>query len=924
MDGWKCSIAAMMGLLVVACSDSPEDIARRAAELQAGGQYQAALGKYRDVLELEPDNAQARLGVAENNIYIGEYSRAQSALERAAESNADPARVQLLRAAILLARQDYDGVIERLDPGSVADAGTAAQLNAAQARAYLEQGRNKLAEEAVEAALSRREDDPRALAVAARLALARDKQDRAGKLLERSLAGEQRLASALLVSAQLAVETGDLSRAIDLLAEASQRPATDLSASLRERFMARGRQIELLLRQDQVAEAKDVLDAMLQQASDHPYANYLAGVIAFREDRVSDAVERLQTTLSKNSGNTPAKALMGAVRLRQQRYAQAIDLLDDVVSTQPDNVPARLRLVSALRETGEDERAIDVLSQGVKRAQDDRRALAALISAASGDVEEVLAKLEPGSGEDEQLPGRRLQLAQALMGAGQVEPAVSMLRSMELGEGSNERLRRRFLTLANLRAGDIEAALDQAKALVADHSDSAGAYNLLGGVYLEADQLDKARSAYERARELKPSEAQPRFNLGLVAAAQGDFDTASTHFDHGLARDPGNIDEVLRFAAIQRRAGHRDGAIEWTRRAVRENPDSPRARLALARLMLGYDKTQQALKATAKALEVAPDDANAHGLRGAALLAAGKPEGAIESFRRARELAPEDPSIRFQLARAQAAGDERAAARETLQELTRARPDYRRAYPALVELQSQAGNHEAALATTQRLRDSDGGEPLGWLLAGRVHQDAGDLEAAEQAYRQAVDAGNTDALEPLVNVRQERGRPEPAQPFEQWVQANPDAQQGRAALADWYLANEAYSDAIRHYEELARQTNRQDPGVLNNLAWLYHEVGDERALATAEAALELAPDSAAVQDTLGWIHFQQGRIQEALNRLKQAADGAREAAEIQYHYGVVLAAAGKTAEARQRLERALELDSDASWAEDAQSRIDEL
>ena len=48
-------------------------------------------------------------------------------------------------------------------------------------------------------------------------------------------------------------------------------------------------------------------------------------------------------------------------------------------------------------------------------------------------------------------------------------------------------------------------------------------------------------------------------------------------------------------------------------------------------------------------------------------------------------------------------------------------------------------------------------------------------------------------------------------------------------------------------------THPQDVVALNNLAWLYHQRGDARALDWRVQAVKLAPQSSAVADTLGWI-----------------------------------------------------------------------
>ena len=58
--------------------------------------------------------------------------------------------------------------------------------------------------------------------------------------------------------------------------------------------------------------------------------------------------------------------------------------------------------------------------------------------------------------------------------------------------------------------------------------------------------------------------------------------------------------------------------------------------------------------------------------------------------------------------------------------------------------------------------------------------------------------------------------------------------------------------------------------ALNNLAWLYFETKDARAIDTAKRAVALAPNAAEVLDTYGWILVQTGNKAEGIRWLEKA------------------------------------------------------
>ena len=72
------------------------------------------------------------------------------------------------------------------------------------------------------------------------------------------------------------------------------------------------------------------------------------------------------------------------------------------------------------------------------------------------------------------------------------------------------------------------------------------------------------------------------------------------------------------------------------------------------------------------------------------------------------------------------------------------------------------------------------------------------------------------------------------------------------------------AEARAAYEEILRCSPAYVP-ALNNLAGLLADSPDEieRARQLAEQARSLAPDEAAIADTLGWILYQQGNFTRA-------------------------------------------------------------
>ena len=83
--------------------------------------------------------------------------------------------------------------------------------------------------------------------------------------------------------------------------------------------------------------------------------------------------------------------------------------------------------------------------------------------------------------------------------------------------------------------------------------------------------------------------------------------------------------------------------------------------------------------------------------------------------------------------------------------------------------------------------------------------------------------------------------------------------------------------AIEQYQIILKQAPTYMP-ALNNLATAYQQEKNPLALEYAEKAYQLAPGSAAVMDTLGWILVEQGNTTRGLPLLEKAVSLAPEAA----------------------------------------------
>ena len=106
----------------------------------------------------------------------------------------------------------------------------------------------------------------------------------------------------------------------------------------------------------------------------------------------------------------------------------------------------------------------------------------------------------------------------------------------------------------------------------------------------------------------------------------------------------------------------------------------------------------------------------------------------------------------------------------------------------------------------------------------------------------------------------------------------------RAALMQAVTAqnNNKADEALKWYEKTV-EIAPNSPIALNNLAWMYYERKDARALELARRAAQLAPSSAEILDTFGWVLVENGNVKEGIVVLERAASIAPDNKDIKAH-----------------------------------------
>ena len=304
--------------------------------------------------------------------------------------------------------------------------------------------------------------------------------------------------------------------------------------------------------------------------------------------------------------------------------------------------------------------------------------------------------------------------------------------------------------------------------------------------------------------------------------------------------------------------------------------------------------------------------------------ALGEHVSAVATFRRLTELAPKSASAFALLAGAQVAAKDEDSARQSLKKAVSLDDNAVAAHVALANLEARTGATEAAMRIAGALQKKLPRSSTGFVVAGDIYmrlKKYGDAIAAYEAGLEKED--KAIVVLRRFNAQMKAGlQSEALAALKEWVDRK-NARPMRHILASAYINAKRYDDAIRESETLFAK-DEKNPVLLNNLAWLYDQKGDDRAVKMAEVALKQAPKSAAIMDTLGWILVRKGRVDDGIRHLERATELAPNQGDIGYHYAVALNKSGKPREARRKLKKLLGAGIKFSESKNAEALLKEL
>lgn len=442
----------------------------------------------------------------------------------------------------------------------------------------------------------------------------------------------------------------------------------------------------------------------------------------------------------------------------------------------------------------------------------------------------------------------------------------------------------------HLRRGELDAAADDLAEVIETASSRLSGFGHALALLRKEDDPADALIVARALRDRFPEEPGAHYLLGLLAVPAKASDEAVSA-----------IDEAIRLA-----------------------PDWDLGKLTKARILADVERLDEALVLAERLVQAAPTDYNTRITYARMLVKGKRNEQAVEQFRVLLEQNPDDAEIVYALALLALQLDDRKPALEYLTRLVNLGKHAQEAAYYLGQIAED--EQDFALARDWYAKVTSGEYEIAakvrWVLA------IGGLGDMAEARRQLeILRANQPELSPRLFLIE--------------AELVVDSGDNAAAMAvydqalgthpgdvDLLYARGLLGEKMDRVDILERDLGAiltKEPENADALNALGYTLADRKlrlpeALGLIKRALAIKPESAAVMDSMGWVLYRMGDLEESEQFLRRA-HAALPDAEIAAHLGEVLLVTGRADEARRIVEEALKSNPDDALLRRLQSRL---
>lgn len=447
------------------------------------------------------------------------------------------------------------------------------------------------------------------------------------------------------------------------------------------------------------------------------------------------------------------------------------------------------------------------------------------------------------------------------------------------------------IAIGNIGKGDFKEAIEFQKKSIQIEPENIDIYNSLSILYEVVKDKNNARQVLVNIPDsLKTPDVFTR--LGSLSGKLSDHETAIKYYHQAYTLDTTNIAALIGIGTGFDILNVKDSAIYYYEKSLREDTLVLTVGKRLVDLYSDTDKYGNLINMAQRILEFNFNDGHIRRSLGFGLYKTGMLREALNEFLIASRLDPKDTYSRFYTGRIYLEQGNYNAALKEINQAIKINPDF-------VEL---------------------------WIYLGFVAIDIKDFETAEYAFTEAAYHGG-DLIQIYylfgVTAEMQQRYNEAYLYYHKSLKVDPQSLSTLEALASLCDRIEKKDEAFRTFQKII-ELDTTNSTALNYVGYSYAEQNDslEYALQLINKALLIEKDNGYYIDSRGWVFYQMGKYDEALEELKNASAIVEDAVILE-HLGDVYLKLNDSERAKEAYEKALEYDFENSVLKEKLQKLSE-
>jgi tetratricopeptide (TPR) repeat protein len=638
--------------------------------------------------------------------------------------------------------------------------------------------------------------------------------------------------------------------------------------------------LSLTEKNDFLQDAATRLRQVLAASPDDEEATDALALTEFRMGNSEDATRRLEQSLQKFPSRLKSSVVLAQLMLVEKDLHGAEEALKRAAATAPESSTAQLALGQLYILLRQPEKAEPEIRKAIQLDPKNGPALLSL-----GQLQVDAKRMDEAERTFKQLsalPDRTYRDLHAifLYQTGQNDGAISELEAQMRQDADNRVRRSRLLALYLLTNRTQDAQKLVAAALKRNPKDM-DALLQRSELYLNTRNPSQAEQDVKEVLQLHPDSARAHLALARVYAIEGLRNSNVQELHEALRLDHGMLPARLALAKSFVLANHPQAALN----VLDETPESQKSAVAVIVwrnwALLQAGNRQELRSGLNRTLPVT----------------------------RTAELVLQDGLLRME-------EKDYDGSRADAKEVLRLKPEDSRGARLLAD--TYLARNEAPKAT-QQLVDAAASRPKSasmQYLVGQWYMRNGQIIDARKAFDAtlASDPNFVSAAMNLAEIDRQEHRIDAARHRLQTLLAeHPGNVDALLLLASIDEASGDRAGETADYRS-ALGVDSSNVYALNNLACVLAMDNPDEALQLAGRAVGIAPDNAAVQDTLGWIYYRKGMYDSAVDHLKIAVDR-DPSPRREFHLAMSYVKSGHPESGKELLQKALKQDPNLATTE---------